>query len=290
MALAELLGTFPLQVFMDEYYLKLPFALAEGSRGFGALGTWDVLESIWPQAGVDLIASNQQGLWKGDPPDSNAAARRLLDEGYTLGIRHAQRHHPALEKLAADFAADFLAEIDVHIYCTPGATGGFSWHYDAEEVFVLQTIGSKEWWLRKNTVNPWPLIESLPDDMRYRAEIMPLLRCALKAGDWLYIPSGYWHRTAAGEEAISLSVGIAAPTGISMLDFLRPRLLESLRWRQRLPPAGAAQAAGEQALLEKYIQHFAELGQDLARLLADHATARAFLDGRARDQSRGTPS
>src|SRR5204862_57834 len=134
--------------------------------------------------------------------------------------------------------------IDVHVYCAPGASPGFGWHYDAEDVFILQTVGSKEWWLRKNTVNPWPLVEALPADMRYPREIMPVLRCHLLAGDWLYIPAGYWHRTQAGEESISLSVGVLAATAVDVYDFLRREVLASLRWRKRLPVAGRASAHG----------------------------------------------
>src|SRR5947209_3055839 len=134
----------------------------------------------------------------------------------------------------------FLAPIDVHVYCTPAGQPGFGWHYDAEDVFVLQTAGRKEWSLRKNTVNPWPLAEALPADMRHEREIMPVLRCTLAAGDWLYIPAGYWHRTRAGEESVSLSVGVLSASALDVYDFLRRQLLSSLRWRQRLPPAGGA--------------------------------------------------
>jgi 50S ribosomal protein L16 3-hydroxylase len=286
MAIQELLGNLPLGEFMSEHYLRLPFALAGGCAALGHLGTWEVLQAIWPHEGVDLIASGQQGVWQGPPPKSNADARRMVDQGYTLAIRHAQRHHPGLAELAADFARDFLAPIDVQLYVTPANSPGFGWHYDFEEVFVLQTAGGKEWWLRKNTVNPWPLGESLPDDMRYAAEIMPLMHCSLKAGDWLYIPGGYWHRTAAVEESISLSVGVAAPTGLDAFDFLRTRLVESLRWRQRLPPAGAARATTDRELVESYAAHFSELGRDLAKLLADPETARAFLMSQGRELSQ----
>ena len=37
---------------------------------------------------------------------------------------------------------DFAAPVDVHLYCTPAGQPGFGWHYDAEDVFVLQTAGS----------------------------------------------------------------------------------------------------------------------------------------------------
>jgi 50S ribosomal protein L16 3-hydroxylase len=130
-------------------------------------------------------------------------------------------------------------------------------------VFVLQTCGSKEWEPRKNTVNPWPLVETLPADMRHEREIMPVLRCLLAAGDWLYIPHGYWHRTRAAEESISLSVGLRSAAALDVFDFLRGELLSSLKWRQRLPPAGAASPLGPEELSRRYRELFADLGADL---------------------------
>jgi 50S ribosomal protein L16 3-hydroxylase len=214
---------------------------------------------------------------QGPVPQTAAEARALLEAGWTLGLRHAERHDPGLAALAEGFRADFAAPIDLHLYCTPAGHPGFGWHFDAEDVFVLQTLGTKEWQLRKNTVHPWPLVETLPADMRYRREVMPLLRCTLTAGDWLYIPGGYWHATRAGDESISLSVGVLSPTGMDAFDFLRGQLLESLRWRQRLPSLGAATGVGEEELVCRYRELFAELGRDLAEVMGREEFVRAYL-------------
>src|SRR5690606_35223977 len=147
--------------------------------------------------------------------------------------------------------------------CTPGGRHGFGWHYDAEDVFILQTTGRKEYSLRKNTVNPWPLMETLPANMKYERELMPLMQCLLAAGDWLYIPHGYWHMGRADEDAISLAVGVLAPSGLDAFDALRTRLVPSMLWRQRLPVSGDAAALDEEALLAEYRARFAELADDL---------------------------
>jgi ribosomal protein L16 Arg81 hydroxylase len=149
----------------------------------------------------------------------------------------------------------------------PGGAAGFGWHYDAEEVFVLQTEGTKHYRLRKNTVNPWPLVETLPDDMQFERESMPLLRCTLNAGDWLYIPTGYWHATQAESDSISLAVGVLAPAAIDALDLLRGQLRESLLWRQRLPTMGAASDLSPDKLRERYRDILRELAQDLSQKL-----------------------
>ena len=44
---------------------------------------------------------------------------------------------------------------------------------------LCSASGRKTYSLRKNTVNPWPLEETLPADMKYEREIMPLMQCRL---------------------------------------------------------------------------------------------------------------
>ena len=278
MVLAKLLGSVSQAAFMQEHFLRLPFALVAGCSHLAACGDWPVVEHVLSSPEADVIVGSAEQQFEGKTPTSLEEARHLLSQGLTVGIRHAEKHDVSLAELARAFATDFLAPIDIHLYCTPAGKPGFGWHYDAEDVFVLQTRGKKEWWLRKNTVNPWPLVETLPRDMKYEREIMPAMRCLLAAGDWLYIPAGYWHRTECQEESISLSVGIQSPTAMNVFDFLRPQLLDSLRWRQRLPPAGEASPLAHDELLAECQALFESLGADLSKLLADKRTAEAFLN------------
>jgi 50S ribosomal protein L16 3-hydroxylase len=105
--------------------------------------------------------------------------------------------------------------------------------------------------------------------MRYEREIMPLMRCLLAAGDWLYIPCGYWHRAEAQETSISLAVGVMAPAAVSLLDSLKKDLLDSLLWRQRLPVIGAGDSGKEGELREQYRTLLGQLADDLQKRLHD---------------------
>jgi ribosomal protein L16 Arg81 hydroxylase len=201
-----------------------------------------------------------------------------VEDGYTLLVRHAERHDSRLAELAAGFERDLAAPVNVHMYCTPGGEHGFGWHYDAEEVFIVQTTGRKEYLLRKNTVNPWPIEETLPADMRYEREIMPLVRCELAAGDWLYVPSGYWHMATAREMAISLAIGVMPRTAVDFYDFLRPRIVESLLWRQRLPVVGSASQLSDEELLAAFRELLPQLRRDLERQWDDPRLVREFID------------
>jgi 50S ribosomal protein L16 3-hydroxylase len=275
--LQTLLGDVPIQRFIADYYQRLPYSASGLSESLRERGTWDALSTTLSQAGADVLVCRRNEQYSGTPPTSERDARRLVDDGYTLLVRHAERHNQHLAEVAAAFERDFAAPVNIHMYCTPGGQFGFGWHYDAEEVFIVQTTGRKEYSLRKNTVNPWPIEETLPENMKYEREIMPVVRCELSAGDWLYIPSGYWHMGQSRETAISLAIGVQPRTAIDVFDFLRTQIVDSLFWRQRLPVLGNAALGDDPALREQLAALFAQLGQDLTKLLANPKQLDAFL-------------
>jgi len=277
MNLHTLLGDFTLPRFVADYYQRLPYSATGLASPLCELGTWHSLTAILAQSNADVLVCRRNEQRAGEPPRTNEQARALVADGYTLLVRHAERHDQRLAQLAAAFQRDFAAKVNIHLYCTPGGQFGFGWHYDAEEVFIVQTTGRKEYSLRKNTVNPWPLEETLPSDMRYQREIMPLVRCQLAAGDWLYIPSGYWHMGQSHETAISLAIGVQPHTPLELFDLLRPRLLDSLQWRQRLPVLGEAATQSQADLREHLAALCRELAGDLTRQLTDKRLMEAFL-------------
>lgn len=284
MDLQTLLGTLPQATFLSEYYHRLPFAQSADEKLLSALVTWDSLTAMLAADDADVLVVRDGGRHEGPLPRTHAEAEALRAAGCTILLRHAERHNELLAQLAESFRADLLGEVDVHVYATPPGEFGFSWHYDAEDVFILQTAGSKQYSLRKNTVQPWPLVESLPRDMHYEREQSMLLRATLKAGDWLYIPCGYWHKAEALAEddpvevSISVALGVLAPAAIEIYDFLRDRLLRSLVWRQRLPIAGELPSDLADLTLESiYRTIFDQLAVDLTATLRGDETLEAFL-------------
>jgi ribosomal protein L16 Arg81 hydroxylase len=272
--LQELLGEISASTFFDQHYLKLPFARTATQPSWTALADWNAVARLLGHPDVDVLVGRQGEQWPGGSPRPEQLPE-ILAQGYTVGLRHVDRYDDDFRALADQFRETFAAPIDIHLYGTPANQAGFGWHYDAEEVFVLQTLGSKEWWLRKNTVNPWPLIDAIPADQRYDREIMPAMHCRLQPGDWLYIPAGYWHRTQADAESISLSVGVRAWTALDAYDVLRKVLSESMLWRQRLP---CLAAASESELARQLQELFAGLGDDLARHFRDETFVRRVLN------------
>jgi ribosomal protein L16 Arg81 hydroxylase len=276
MNITELFGGFPLNRFVDEHLHRLPLALPGACHAASHFGSWKRLGALLGADSVDVLIARQGQRHEAAAPTDVETAKALVAEGCTIVVRHAEQHDEELLRLARSFAETFRSPVNVHVYATPPGSFGFSWHYDAEDVFILQLTGQKEYQLRKNTVNPWPLEETIPLDMRYERENMPLIRVLLSAGDLLYIPCGWWHRAEAagtGETAISLAIGVMSPSAMEVFDLLRNEALHSVAWRQRLPVALATTAAAENRAAA--IQFMLEqLASDTARIIK----SRAFLD------------
>jgi len=285
--LESLFERIPAATFIDRYFHQLPIAVPGAIQRMKALGTLEVLDEIAGHPVSKIERSRRGEWWPGSARPTSDELRHSLGEGWTVFVRHAERYHPRLAELAIEFGTAFQAPIDVHFFCTPAGTEGFGWHYDVEDVFILQTQGSKQYRLRKNTVNPWPLVETTPQDLTYEAERSLAMECTLQAGDWLYIPPGYWHATQAKELSISLSVGVMSTTAIDLIDLLRPRLVESLRWRQRLPLASALNPSNGEELRDRLNAIFSDLGSDLARQLSSEEFVARYLE--LRQASPTTP-
>src|SRR5690606_19336894 len=127
------------------FLFRKPFAQPFVARPFYNLLSWEFL--------MGILESGHNDCWlpkNGKMPEdvalntgrlSRDQARSGFENGHTLLIRHAELSHPALEAIAKDFFKVFKKPIDIQIYCTPEGAEGFGWHYDLEEVFVIQSLG-----------------------------------------------------------------------------------------------------------------------------------------------------
>lgn len=277
----QLLGDLAPRAFLDQYYTRVPYTRPGAATGVASFGGWSAVEKILGDPGVDGFLAREGVMWEGGKLPPFPTVRPLFDQGHTLVIRNAERHDAELKRIADGFQKDFAAEVNVHVYCTPPQRSGFGWHYDPEDVFILQTQGVKEYQLRKNSVNPWPLLAQMPKDLRYERESMPVWSARLRPGDWLYIPTGWWHSARGVEgDSITLAVGLMTPSAMELWEFLKRELLSSIAWRQRLPVLGAADASAPEEQLKAHASILKDLGRDLSRLLSDEALVRRFLESR----------
>lgn len=196
--------------FLSEHFQREPLARAASARHAAPLLDWGVVAQL-VDAGPDMLIVRNGALRLDPPPRSFEEAMALFKEGYSIVMRRCERHHPALRSLAGAIGSELEGDVSIQTYITPAGFRSFGWHYDCEDVFVVQTSGVKEFFLRRNTVNPQPRLSAMPRDMQYERETTPVAGATLAAGDVLYIPRGWWHVARSVEESLSLSIGVLSP-------------------------------------------------------------------------------
>jgi 50S ribosomal protein L16 3-hydroxylase len=213
----ELLQTLGLSVteahtFFEETFLLLPYAHRGGASPLSENFDWLLLSEILRKGHSNTwlphdghIDEWQEGSFEAD------GIFDFYKKGKTILIRHAEECHPRAAEVAGLFSAAFLFPVDVQLYYTPGGQQGFGWHYDKEDVFILQAHGSKEFFLRENTLVSNPRSAHHPEIQFCDESSSQHWSCILEAGDWLYLPAGLWHKARAVEDSIHLSVGILMP-------------------------------------------------------------------------------
>jgi ribosomal protein L16 Arg81 hydroxylase len=191
--------------FAGTYLHRQPVARS-GATHFPSFG-WNALGRILEgDPAPDALVVARGELMHVPAPRSLEALRRLMTRGVGLVIRRSERCDTRLAALAQTFTADLAGEAHVQLFATPAGTHGFGWHYDEEHVFVAQMEGIKDYYLRANTVSPSS--QEAPDFARFHEERSPLANARLEPGDWLYIPSRWWHAAHCVADALSISIGV----------------------------------------------------------------------------------
>lgn len=198
--------------FFASHFQKAPWAEPDSARDSTSLLTWDKVAGLIsaPQR-PDMIISRKGQFLSGIEPSTVDEAQSLFASGCTIVLRNVERFDDELRALSRRFEDELEGEVNLHTFATPIGETGFGWHYDCEDVFIVQTAGTKEYHLRRNTVNPEPVRSAMPRDMQYGKETSPAVSCTLVAGDWLYIPRGWWHTAKGLDDCLSISAGILSP-------------------------------------------------------------------------------
>jgi hypothetical protein len=158
------------------------------SRAATGLLDWSGLRPILG-SDPDVLVVARGELLPEPAPRSLGAVRVLMRRGIGVVVQHAERHDRRLAALAAAFTADLPGETQVQLHVTPGGTHGLGWHCDHEDRFIVQTAGLEDYYFRED-------------------ETSPILSARLFAGDWLYVPAGWWHMATCVDDSLAISVGV----------------------------------------------------------------------------------
>lgn len=195
--------------FLRDSFGQRPYAQAGAARAAVPLLGWATLDNLFrsPLA-PDVITVAAGQLAKVPVPRSTNDVRALMARGISTVIRRSERHDRGLLRLARAFAAALHGEVHVQIYATPADTHSYGWHYDFENVFIAQTLGIKDYYMRDNTIARHTGLGERPDFACIRQEKSQICEARLIAGDWLYIPQRWWHFVRCIEDSLSISVGV----------------------------------------------------------------------------------
>jgi 50S ribosomal protein L16 3-hydroxylase len=207
------LGDITRDRFIGTYFGRATLARNRSVESPRALFGWRDLADVLASDAVGSFVVAAGELVAMLAPRTYEALVALLACGAGVFVRDAERAHPRLAELAAAFAPE-LGHAHIQIFAIPAGTHGFRWHYDDDHVFVAQTAGSKDYYLRENTV---ARDERARNQVfaRFRDETSALQLATLEAGDFLYIPSRWWHMAESRQTALSLSIGLRVHASVA---------------------------------------------------------------------------
>lgn len=199
--------------FKKHFFRQHPFVAHQAAPELRKLLGWPLLLQIFESRHQNCWLAHQGKLHPNENLNQGSLnlqeAMNAFEEGYTILVRHSEAAHPELKKIAQEFQQFFESDIDVQIFGTPELKQGFDWHYDSEEVFIIQSSGTKEFRLRKNRKSNPISFSKFPKNANLEEEMESSeMRIKLGPGDFLYIPAGYWHCAQALAPSFHLSIGV----------------------------------------------------------------------------------
>jgi hypothetical protein len=200
---------------------------------------------------------------------------RLLHDGCTLILDMAHLFDPTLEVACRALQWWTREVVQVNLYLTTGEAAGFELHWDDHDVLIVQLAGEKSWEVRGlSRVAPMyrdAASNAVPPDEALWAG-------AMRTGDVMHIPRGYWHQATREQRGNGYSLhatfGFTKRTGVHWLNWLADQARADETFRRDLDRWGSPDERAEQ-------QH--GLFERTDCLLGAHS-ARDFLVSRDRQQ------
>jgi len=127
---------------------------------------------------------------------------------------HLERDVARAALLQSEFGAWLLGATRINCYRSPGGVGT-PLHFDAMSSMVVQSRGTKHWWVADAPGLPLPTRNCVPapgaDSVMHEGRLLAvpspdaMRRLVLAPGDVLLLPAGAWHCTEAGTDSASFT-------------------------------------------------------------------------------------
>jgi JmjC domain len=217
---------------------------------------------------------------------------RLYDaylSGDTIRLIGVEKFWPSVALLVEDIQEALSAKVGVNLFLTPPHSQGFEMHFDLVDVIVVQLAGAKKWHIWEPTfqkptettllrLNLKHLTVKDESKLKLQEEVL------LKAGDFFYMPRGFYHKAEAVDE-LSLHLTFSIHP-LYWMDFFQ-RAFELAAFaepglRGELPPGYPTDPQVRTAMAETFatlLQRFAgkaNFGATLQSLTDDWIGSRAY--------------
>lgn len=182
-----------------------PFVLNGIARSPESDLDWSQFEPLFasPEMGAAPAGSGEVNP-KALPMDLNELSRHF-PPGLGLTVPGADRHCAVLRALRASVERQ-LGHTQVHLSAAPARTR-VEWGYDEAHKFILQTCGMRDVYFRANTVMAHPS-DASDSCSAFAHERSRLWMARLSAGDLLYLPARWWHRTECIRDSVTITLDV----------------------------------------------------------------------------------
>ena len=175
---------------------------------------WQTCHS-WGDVSLARAHTNYQAAPYAALSPNVSTIRTALAEDYTVVINNLERKSIRVAEFCRNVEKNLYFNAIVNLYFTKANTQGLNYHYDTEDVFILQLEGNKEWRIYDVRAE-LPLTDGLyeqPDCDSSHFQTFELC-----PGDVLYIPRGFVHEARALEhDSLHLTVTVSVVRWASVL-------------------------------------------------------------------------
>ena len=211
-----------------------------GSQILDPFGTNPSIRVV--REGKDLPLSN---YWVASPPYLSASSQPELNEralhdalrnGASVAINHMHRSFERVSEFAATLVDEIKSPVQVNGYASFRPTNAFNTHWDGHDVIAVQVEGAKRWKVYRPT-HEFPLTNQPGNRVEFdKASAKLVWDGVLKAGEFIYVPRGWWHAVKTEETySLHLTVGLRPVTGSNFLHWLVDQMLDDVSLRKDLP-------------------------------------------------------
>jgi bifunctional lysine-specific demethylase and histidyl-hydroxylase NO66 len=273
---------------------RLSLVRGAGLQRYEALLGWRTLNQLldsatYPAARLRVVRESipiPASFYIRDGAIDPVALSRLMDQGVSLIFNGLENYVPALSTLCRQLATATAEQITAGAIVTSGSGGAIERHYDSEDLVILQIAGTKRWHIYGSPVsNPVKGMPAVPFPGG-----APIFDEVLTAGDFLFLPAGYWHHCENGPgRSLHCGIFFDPPNGRHLVTGLAKTWLSDDACRRPLTRHDSASSLGshEEALKAKLIEKIQEWS--LASFIAEYRSQRSSAEVRLEGDSEPVP-